>query len=138
MQGRVRRVAVAFTAVAVTLLGATPALAAVQFVIGPAVRVNPNVSVDFKWTTDVAWLGKVDVYMTPDGAGARVAEWSAVDGAGNPISATQQDVVVPLAGPLGADTTYYFRVTATDPSNNLPDIVTPTPLPPFYSGVQAL
>ena len=32
------------------------------FMGGPSVRVNPNVSVEFKWKTDVAWFGKVELF----------------------------------------------------------------------------
>jgi len=110
----------------------------VCFTGGPSVRVTPDAQLEFKWTTDVSWFGKVEVFTNPDGTGISVAARQALDMNGVALASSQQDVTLPVAAPLAADTTYYFRVTATDPSNNLPDISTPTPLPSFFTGVQAL
>jgi hypothetical protein len=109
-----------------------------QFTGGPAVRVSPNVSIQFKWITDVSWFGKVDIFDNPDATGAPLVSAQATDAIGNPIIATQQIVTVNVGAPLANDTNYFFRVTATDPSNNLPPIVAPTPLPPVFTGVQAI
>src|SRR5579862_8069725 len=109
-----------------------------QFTGGPAVRVSPNVSIQLKWITDVSWLGKVEIFDNASGTGTPLVAAQATDAIGNPIIATQQIVTINVGAPLANDTGYFFRVTATDPSNNLPDIVTPTPLPPVFTGVQAL
>jgi len=109
---------------------------------GPSVRVTPNTQVEFTWQTDVSWYGKVEVFDNLDGTGRPVFAAAAVDGVGNPLAATQQDITAPV-GPgaaLTADTTYYFRVTATDPTGSFPDLVSPSspPLPSFFTGTQAL
>jgi len=57
-----------------------------------------------------------------------------VDPSGEAVAATQQDIKVPVGPALRADTGYFFRVTATDPTGNNPDLVTPTPLPSFFTG----
>jgi hypothetical protein len=108
------------------------------FTGGPSVRVNPNVSVEFKWMTNVSWLGAVSAFNNSDGLGAAVLTMRALDTADSPIISSQQDVTVGASAPLTADTGYFFQVTATDPSNNLPNIVTPTPLPPFFTGAQTI
>jgi hypothetical protein len=109
-----------------------------QFTGGPAVRVSPNVSIEFKWITDVAWFGKVEVFDNPDGTGTPITGKQALDVNGVASAATTQDVVIPVGQALLANTGYFFKVTATDPSNNLPDIVTPAPLPPVFTGAQMI
>ena len=42
---------------------------ALGFTTGPSVRVDPNVELEFAWITDVAWLGKVEIFDNPDGTG---------------------------------------------------------------------
>jgi hypothetical protein len=120
------------------LIAVALATAAPQFTGGPSVRVTPNVQIEFKWITDVSWLGKIDIFDNPDGTGTPLVSVQATDAIGNPIIATQQIVTVNVGTPLANDSGYFFRVTATDPSNNLPPIVTSTPLPPFFTGTQAL
>jgi hypothetical protein len=109
-----------------------------QFMGGPAVRVGPNVSIEFKWITDVAWYGKVEVFTNPDGTGAPVLTKQSQDALNNPLKATQQVITVPVAAPLTPDTGYFFRVTATDPTGSNADLVTQTPLPPVFTGAQVL
>jgi hypothetical protein len=109
-----------------------------QFTGGPSVRVTPNVSVEFKWITDVSWLGKVEVFDNPDGTGTPILEQDSRDILNSPITSTQHTVDVTVTPPLAADTGYFFRVTATDPNNSLPPFSTPTPLPPFFTGTQAI
>ena len=109
-----------------------------QFTGGPAVRVSPNASVEFKWITDVAWFGKVEVFNNTDGTGTPIIVVNAVDTNGLPLAATTQVVTVTVGQSLLANTGYFFRITATDPANNLPAIVTPSPLPPFFTGAQVI
>jgi hypothetical protein len=120
------------------LIAVALATAAPQFTGGPSVRVNPDVSVEFKWITDVSWLGKVEVFNNPDGTGTPVVAVQVTDALGNPIAATQQVVTLNVVAPLTNDTGYFFKVTATDPTGSFPDLVTPTPLPPFFTGTQVL
>jgi hypothetical protein len=96
------------------------------------------VSIQFKWITDVAWYGKVEVFDNPDGTGTPVVAVQAVDSVNNPIAATQQTVTINVVAPLANDTGYFFRVTASDPTGSFPDLVAPTPLPPVFTGVQAI
>jgi hypothetical protein len=134
---RLRWPLAALAAAAVALLLPAAAWAPI-FSGGPSVSVTPDVQVEFAWNTDVAWFGKVEVFTNPDGTGTPVLAERSLDPNGAPIAAAQQVITVPVSSPLAPDTTYYFRLTATDPSNNLPDVVTPTPLPPFFTGTQAL
>ena len=120
------------------LIAVALATAAPQFTGGPSVRVNPNVSAEFKWITDVSWIGKVEIFDNPDGTGAPLVAVQATDAIGNPIIASQQIVTVNVVTPLANDTGYFFRVTASDPNLLNPDLVTPTPLPPVFTGAQAL
>src|SRR5262249_13789680 len=137
MNRGIRSLLAGLASVGVILLMTTQAWAP-QFTGGPSVRVNPNVSVGFKWIMAVSWSGTVEVFGSSGGVGTRLVAEQATDAIGNPIIASLQDVTVNVGPPLTADTGYYFRVTATDPSNNLPPIVTPTPLPPFFTGAQTI
>jgi hypothetical protein len=65
------------------------------------VTVTPNVQVEFRWITDVAWFGKVEVFDNPYGTGAPIVTRQSVDAWGEAVAATQQDIVVPV-GP-GSD-----------------------------------
>jgi hypothetical protein len=110
-----------------------------QFLGGPSVRVNPNTSVEFKWMTDVAWFGKVEIFSSPDGTPATlVATKKSEDEAGNPLALTQQTVTMNVASVITPDTTFYFRVTAWDPTGSNGDLIVPAPLPPFFTGAQAV
>jgi hypothetical protein len=123
--------------VGVILLLATKAWAP-QYTGGPSVRVNPNVSVEFKWITEVSWLGVVRVFNNPDGLGTPLVGVPATDAFGNPLIKSLQDVTVNVVTPLTANTGYFFQITATDPNLLNPDLVTPTPLPPFFTGAQTI
>ena len=63
-----------------------------QYTGGPSVRVTPNSQVEFKWITDVAWLGVVEVFNNPDGTGSPFLTRQSVDALGNPIAASNQDI----------------------------------------------
>ena len=144
---RIRSLLAALAAAGLLLLLASEAWAA-QFTGGPSIRVTPNVQVEFKWITDAAWFGKVEVFNNPDGTGTPVLTQQSVDALGTPIAATQQVIVVDNVGqlgfPLAANTGYFFRVTATDPTRSNPDLIFPggifasTPLPPFFTGAQVI
>jgi hypothetical protein len=65
------------------------------------VTVTPNVQVEFRWITDVAWFGKVEVFDNPYGTGAPIVTRQSVEASGEAVAATQQNIVVPV-GP-GSD-----------------------------------
>jgi hypothetical protein len=113
------------------------AAGAAQFVGGPSVRVTANAQVEFRWNTDVACLGKLEVFTNADGTGIVLIK-EAEDGGGNPLVLAQQTITYPVGSALLADTHYYFRVTASDPSKGNPDLITPTPFPSFFTGAQSL
>ena len=52
--------------------------------------------------------------------------------------ANDQTLVFEVNAVVKADTQYFFRVTHHDPNNNIPDEVTPAPLPPFFTGAQTI
>ena len=60
-----------------------------------------------------------------------------MDASGEALAATHQAIIVPVGRALAAHTGYFFRVTATDPTGTFPDLVTPAPLPPFFTGAHA-
>src|SRR5207249_2432307 len=62
-----------------------PSDCSVCFTAGPSVRVTPNVQVEFKWITDVAWFGDVAVFDNPNGTGAPVFAQRDDDALGNAI-----------------------------------------------------
>jgi hypothetical protein len=121
----------------ITAFVTSNALAA-QFLGGPSVRVNPNTSIEFKWITDVAWFGKVELFTTPDGSGTPLLTKRSEDLAATAIKATQQTITVDIGPALSADTTYYVKVTASDPTGATADLISPAPLAPFFTGVQTI
>lgn len=137
-RARARAIAVG-AAVVLVLLLLPAAASAAQFLGGPSVRVTPGVQAEFKWTTDVAYFGKVEVFTNPDGTGLVLTKRSE-DAGGTAIAAMQQTITYPLTTgyALAPDTTYYVKITVTDPTGQIADLVSPAPLPPFFTGVQAL
>jgi hypothetical protein len=121
----------------ITAFVTSTALAA-QFLGGPSVRVNPGTSVEFKWITDVAWFGKVEIFSTADGSGTPLLTKRSEDIAATAIKATQQVISVDVGPVLADNTTYYVKVTATDPTGATADLISPAPLPPFFTGAQAV
>ena len=119
------------------LIAVALATAAPRFTGGPSVRVSPDVSVEFMWITDVAWLGRVEVFDNPYATGTPIVIRQSVDASGEAVAATHQAIIVPVGRALAAHTGYFFRVTATDPTGTFPDLVTPAPLPPFFTGAHA-
>jgi hypothetical protein len=128
----------ALAAASTPLLLPTPSSAA-QFMTGPSVRVTPNAQVEFKWVSDVTWFGHVAIYDNPDGTGNPVGTARTEDAFGNPVAATGHTLAVNAGdAPLANDTGYFFRVTATDPTGSENPFSTPTPLPRFFTGEQAI
>jgi hypothetical protein len=119
------------------LMAVALATAAPRFTGGPSVTVTPNVQVEFRWITDVALLGKVEVFDNPYGAGTPIVIRQSVDASGEAVAATHHDIIVPVGRALATHTDYFFRVTATDPTGTFPDLVTPAPLPPFFTGAHS-
>jgi hypothetical protein len=109
-----------------------------QFTGGPSVRVSANTSIEVKWITDVAWFGKIEVFTNPDGTGAPVLTKQCLDGGLNPLAATNQSCTVPIGPVLQADTQYFVRVTASDPTQVSGDFGTLAPHPPVFSGAQVV
>jgi hypothetical protein len=137
---RARRLYWPLAALAVAILILMPATAwAVLFSAGPSVRVTPNTQVEFKWSTDVAWFGRVDVFDSPNATAPIFTQW-AVDQLGTRVGSLHPVVTIPVAGPITPDTTLYFQVTAVDPGDTSATISSPTAAPwtPFFTGAQAL
>jgi hypothetical protein len=132
---RIRFSALAATALVLCLAAAANAA---QLLGGPSVRVTPGSQVEIKWQTDQAWYGKVEIFTSADGTGTPVATGLDVDGAGTKIATGTPTVSFLMAGLLAPDTTYYFRITSTDPTGRNADMIVPAPLPSFFTGVQAL
>ncbi|MGH9795323.1 MAG: hypothetical protein ACRD5G_11155 [Candidatus Acidiferrales bacterium] len=101
--------------------------------LATAVRVTPNARVEFKWTTDVVWFGEVTIF---DSTGTPILTRRSDETNGNPMKSTDHLITLPLLPPLAANTSYFFQVTSTDPTNNLPPIV--TPVLPFFTGAQTI
>jgi len=109
-----------------------------QFTAGPSARVSPNDRVEMKWSADVAWFGEVKVFDNADGAGTPVLVQRSEDASGSPLASTDHLVKINVGGLVNADTGYFFRVTMTDSTGNSEPLVSAAPLPPFFTGVQAI
>jgi phosphodiesterase/alkaline phosphatase D-like protein len=109
-----------------------------MFTNGPSVRVNPNVNVQIKWTADASWRAFVEVFTNAEGTGGPVAKEESVDVTGAPVVSTDHVVNFDVRA-LQPDTGYFFRITMTDPTGTSPiPLVTQAPLPPFFTGAQAI
>src|SRR5262249_1622667 len=75
------------------------------------------------WTQKFNWPLASAAVDNPYGTGAPIVTRQSVDPSGEAVAATQQDIKVPVGPALRADTGYFFRVTATDPTGNNPDLV---------------
>lgn len=133
-----RRFLAAVTAVGMLVLLLISPARATTFVQGPSVRVSPNVHVEIEWSADVEWFGKVEVFANPDGTGSPVTTQPSEDSSGAPIKSVHHVVRIVVGGVVQADHGYFFRVTMTDPAGSIEPLVTPAPLPPFFSGAQAI
>jgi len=137
--GRVRLGLVVLCAL-FAVLTLSGAVSAAVFLAGPSVRVTANASVEFKWQTDVAWFGKIEVFDNAGGTGSPILTKRDEYLGGTAIKSTTHAITADVGGgaALQTDTTYYFKITNTDPTGALGDLFTPAPLPSFFTGVQAL
>lgn len=100
---------------------------------GPSVRVVANDRVEIRWVADFVGDGIVRVFDNPDGTGPPVYVGS------NSISANDHRVEVLVGGVVQPDTTYYFKVTQSDPAGVRVDLTNePAPFPSFFTGAQAI
>ena len=122
----------AWVGAGVILLVAAAATSYANFTGGPSVRVTANVKFDIRYIADFAGEGKVEVFDNPDGLGAPVAVKV------TPNQANDHTLTFEVNAVVQADTKYYFRVTHHDPTGLNPDEVSQTPLPPVFTGAQAI
>lgn len=100
---------------------------------GPSVRVVANERVEIRWIGDFVGDGRVDVFASPDGTGPPID----VKTSPSPANAHTFDFTV--GGVLAADTTYYFKVTHSDPQGLRGNLTNdPAPFPSFFTGSQAI
>lgn len=99
---------------------------------GPSVRVLANEQVEVRWIADFVGDGRVELFDNPDGTG------TPIDAKGTVDSGNDRTVTFYVGALVRPDTTYYFRVTHRDPTGNLPDLTNAPPLPPLFTGVQAV
>jgi hypothetical protein len=119
---------VAFIAVLIAA-AASPAMAG--FTGGPSVRVIPNDKVEIRWTASFTGDGRVEVFDNPDGTGTPIDTKVSV------APALDHTITFNVGGLIKTDTTYYFKVTHHDPTNNFPDLTNdPAPFPLFFTGAQ--
>jgi hypothetical protein len=117
----------------VTVVAVRPVLAG--FTGGPSVRVSPNTSFDIRWIASFVGTGKVEIFADPKGPSAGAP----VDTALTSGSANDHTVSFAIGGLLKADTTYYFRITHTDPTGGNADLTNdPAPYPSFFTGAQTI
>lgn len=102
------------------------------FTGGPSVRVTPNIKFEIRYIADFSGEGKVEIFDNPDGTGQVIA--AAVTGA----PANDHTLSFDVNNTVKADTTFHFRVTHHDPNGGVPDEVSPPPLPPVFTGAQAI
>jgi hypothetical protein len=93
--------------------------------------VSPNDKVEIRWIGDFIGDGRVDVFDNPDGSG------TPIDGLTTANKAIDHRIVLNVGGVIKADTTYYFKVTHSDPSGARADLTNgPAPFPSFFTGAQ--
>jgi hypothetical protein len=102
------------------------------FTGGPSVRVIPNVNFEIRYIVDFSGDGKVELFDNPDGLGQPIAAAVTLS------PANDQTLAFDVNNTVKADTTYHFKITHHDPSSGPPDEVSLPPLPPFFTGDQAI
>jgi hypothetical protein len=129
---RPRWASVVFISVLAAVMASTATTAMANFTGGPSVRVSPNVTFEIRYVADFVGEGKVEIFDNPNGTGAPIA--AAVTGAPQ----NDQTLSFDVNNTVLADTRYHFRVTHHDPTNGVPDEVSQPPLPPVFTGAQAI
>ena len=125
------------------ILGATAASSAAltkapsglaPFVVngGPSVRMISSNKLEIRWIADFVGDGRVDVFENPNGG-------PTIYGGTTSSSNTAHTFDVFIGGVIRPDTTYYFKVTHTDPTGARVDLTNdPAPYPPFFTGAQQI
>ena len=110
-----------------------------NFTAGPSVRLLPPTAsipysrAEFRWSANFAGDGKVEVFDNPSGTGTPVNTMVSA------TPSTEHTIEFNVGGAVQADTTYYFKVTHHDHTNNRPDETNdPAPFPSFFTGAQAI
>ncbi len=122
------------------VLGAAAAIPELttRFSGGPSARVTqPNESqtigtVQVRWTADFVGSGKVEMFDNSAGIGTPIIS-DTTQSSGN-----DHVITFNIGGVVSADTTYYFKVTHSDPAGNIPDLTNSAPLPPVFTGAQSI
>jgi hypothetical protein len=118
-------------ALAVAFLLSAPTRASI-FMGAPSVRMISDDKFEIRWIADFIGDGRVDLFTNPDAAGLTVVGTT-------PSANTDHTVDFTVGGILTPDTTYYFKVTHTDPTGIRGDLTNdPPPFPPVFTGVQAI
>lgn len=112
------------------LLTERPVLAG--FTGGLSVRVDPNSKIEIRWIADFVGDGTVEVFNNANG-GTQI-------GAGSTsISSNEHRVEFTVGGVIQTNTTYFFKVTHSDPAGVRADLTNdPAPYPPFFTGAQTI
>jgi hypothetical protein len=102
------------------------------FTSGPSVRVSPNNKIEIRWIADFVGDGKVEVFNNANG-GTQIAVGT------TSISSNEHRVEFTVGGVIQANTTYFFKVTHSDPAGVRADLTNdPAPYPPFFTGAQTI
>lgn len=102
------------------------------FTGGPSVRVSPNAKIEIRWIADFVGTALVELFNNPDATG------TPVDSNTSSTLGNDHTIAFNVGGLVAANTKYYVRVTHRDPNGALPDLVNATPLPPVFTGAQAI
>jgi hypothetical protein len=112
------------------VLALAQGVASAAFTAGPSVRVNPNISVEIRWSADFVGAAKVEIFDNPDGNGSPIVTYTG-------LPANDQTITIYVDRLIKADTRYYFKVTHSD--NIRQDLTNgPAPYPPFFTGAQVI
>ena len=126
----------AAVATAVALGLAAPARAG--FTGGPSVRVSSHPTSGFdvvavRWIADFAGDASLSIFDNPDGSG------TPIDTKGSSTRANDHTIEFNVGPLLAADTTYFFKVTHSDPNGVMAPLTNePPPFPSLFTGAQAI
>jgi hypothetical protein len=102
------------------------------FTGGPSVRVSPNSNIEIRWIADFVGDGRVEVFTNANGGTPIIVGTT-------PGPSTEHRVEFTVGGVIQANTTYFFKVTHTDPTGVRADLTNdPAPYPPFFTGAQTI